>query len=89
MSPRKLPKYIKLDNITIHRGVHVFLPEEILVRANYVMRRQGYNQLRPWVINIIAAVVNEYFRQHPEELKTVEELEKKFRGEVAKYGVQL
>ena len=76
----KLPRYIRLkeSNIVLHRGVNVKIPEDLIVKANYVMRKTGYTSLKSFVVFLIRKYVEEYFEKHPEELKIVEELEKEF-----------
>ena len=39
------------------------------------MRKQGYKALIPWVLSLIRREIEQYFKEHPEELEYVKNLE--------------
>jgi len=73
----------KIGNLRIHRGTHVFLPEDLIIRANYVMLKRGYRTLKPYIISLIRRDVEKYFDDHPDEVENVIPYEVAFKK---KYG---
>jgi len=76
--------FIKIGSLYIKKNIHFSLPEDIVVKFNIVMRKQGFSTANDFVIHIIRKSIEEYLKQHPEILHEIEEYENLYRLRVGR-----
>jgi len=84
---KRLPRYIKLEDegLVIRGGAHVELPDDLVIKANLVMRKQGFTNLKSWITWLIRKTVDEYMKEHLELEEEAERIEQKYRLKLKEY----